>query len=79
MQNENDEVSHARSEYADALAEVNKQVIDLLVESRGPSGNFNRVVNNATPAELEKFAKAIQEMADMLRYVKKAEQRSQAS
>ena len=79
MQPEDDELSHARSEYAEALAEVNRQVIDLLVESRGPSGNWNRVVNNATPEELYKFAKAVEEMADMLRYVQKATERSKAS
>jgi hypothetical protein len=60
-----------QAEYSDALAEVNKQVIDLLVEARGGSGNFNRVVNNATSDELYKFAKAVEEMADTLKRVER--------
>lgn len=59
------------SEYNDALAVVNKQVPDLLAESRGNSGNFNRVVSNATYDELYKFSKAIEEMADALKRVER--------
>lgn len=79
MQNENDELSYALSEYDNAMAEVNKQVVDLLVEPRNKAGELARFVNNATPNELYSFAKAVEEMADALRYVKVATERSNAS
>lgn len=59
------------AEYTDALAEVNKQVVDLLVEARGGTGNLNRIVNNATYDELYKFSKAVEEMADALKRVER--------
>jgi HAMP domain-containing protein len=59
------------SYYTDALAEVNKQVPDLLAESRGNTGNLNRIVSNATSDELYKFAKALEEMADSLKRVER--------
>ena len=59
------------SEYNDALAVVNKQVPDLLVEGYAKSGNLNQVVATATYDELYKFSKAVEEMADALKRVER--------
>ena len=59
------------SDYKEALDKVNAQIIDLLVEARGGTGNYNRIVKNATSDELYKFAKAMEDMADCLKLVER--------
>jgi uncharacterized protein YukE len=59
------------SEYKDALADVNKQIPDVLVEGYGKSGNLAQVAANLSYDELYKFAKAVEEMADALKRVER--------
>ena len=59
------------SEYKDALADVNKQIPDILVEGYAKSGNLNQVAANLSYDELYQFAKDFEYLADALKRVER--------
>lgn len=58
-------------EYKDALAKVNKQIPDVLVEGYAKSGNLNQVVASATYDELYRLSKDLEYLADSLKRVER--------
>lgn len=63
--------SNNMEEYKDALAKVNKQVPDVLVEGYAKSGNLNQVASNATYDELYRLAKDLEYLADTIKRVER--------
>ena len=59
------------SEYKDALADVNKQIPDVLVEGYGKSGNLARVAANLSYDEIYRIAKDFEHLADALKRVER--------
>ena len=59
------------SEYKDALADVNKQIPDVLVEGYGKSGNLNQVAANLSYDEIYRIAKDFEYLADALKRVER--------
>lgn len=58
-------------EYKDALAKVNKQTPDVLVEGYAKSGNLNQFASNLTYDEVYRFAKDLEYLADALKRVER--------
>jgi hypothetical protein len=59
--------------YRDAIAKADKLIPDFVVKGRYPDGSLVQMYRNMSADELDHLAKAIEEMADMRRYLARLE------